>query len=114
MSVLQPFPVPLPAGVRFPVKTFAKRQRAVVMAQRYVLITGCGEGGIGEALAREYQKKACTVITTVLPWESKDHLISAGIQCYELDVTDDASVQALERIVDKVTEGRLHVLVNNA
>lgn len=56
----------------------------------------------------------CTVITTVLPWESKEHLISAGIQCYELDVTNDDSVQALKRVVDKVTEGRLHVLVNNA
>lgn len=56
----------------------------------------------------------CTVITTVLPWESKEHLIFAGIQCYELDVTNDDSVQALEKLVGKVTEGRLHVLVNNA
>ena len=56
----------------------------------------------------------CVVITTVLPWESKDHLSLARVHCYEVDVTKDESVHALLRAVDKLTEGRLHVLVNNA
>ncbi|KAF7504182.1 hypothetical protein GJ744_002601 [Endocarpon pusillum] len=84
------------------------------MAQISVLITGCGEGGIGEALAREYQKRGCTVIVTVLPWESNTHLVSAGMTCFELDVTKEESVQALARNVQKVAGGKLHILVNNA
>ncbi|KAL8638434.1 MAG: hypothetical protein Q9228_004414 [Teloschistes exilis] len=85
------------------------------MAQRYVLITGCAEGGIGEALAREYQRRGCTVITTVLPNESKSHLISAGLECFHLDVTKEESVQELALAVQKFTGGGLlHVLVNNA
>ncbi|KAI4237002.1 MAG: hypothetical protein LQ349_002189 [Xanthoria aureola] len=85
------------------------------MAQRYVLITGCAQGGIGEALAREYQRRGCTVITTVLPSESKTHLTSAGLECFHLDVTKDESVQDLALAVQKFTGGGLlHVLVNNA
>ena len=56
----------------------------------------------------------CTAITTTLPWGSKRHLTSAGITCFDLDVTDDESVQTLAVEVKKLTEGRLHVLVNNA
>ena len=56
----------------------------------------------------------CTVIVTVLPWESNTHLVSAGMTCLELDVTKEESVQALARTVQKATGGRLHVLVNNA
>lgn len=55
---------------------------------------------------------ACTAITTTLPWESKRHLTSAGIS-FDLDVTNDESVQTLAVEVKKRTEGRLHVFVNN-
>ena len=34
--------------------------------------------------------------------------------CFDLDVTNDESVQALAMEVKRLTEGRLHVLVNNA
>ena len=56
----------------------------------------------------------CTAIATTLPWESKRHLTCAGITCFDLDVTNDESVQTLAMEVKKLTEGRLHVLVNNA
>ena len=56
----------------------------------------------------------CTPITTTLPWESKKHLTSAGMTCFDLDVTNDESVQTLAIEVKKLTDGRLHVLVNNA
>ncbi|KXG46523.1 Short-chain dehydrogenase/reductase SDR [Penicillium griseofulvum] len=79
-----------------------------------VLITGCGKGGIGEALALQYQARGCTVLATVLPWESKTHLSSVGITCLELDVTKDESVAALRKAVEEKIGDRLDILVNNA
>ncbi|CAG8904558.1 unnamed protein product [Penicillium egyptiacum] len=81
---------------------------------RSVLITGCGKGGIGEALALQYQARGCTVLATVLPWESKDHLSSVGITCLELDVTKDESIRALRKAVEEKIGDRLDILVNNA
>ncbi|KAJ5783901.1 uncharacterized protein N7518_009578 [Penicillium psychrosexuale] len=79
-----------------------------------VLITGCGKGGIGEALALQYRARGCTVLATVLPWESKEHLSSVGIACFELDVTKDDSVRALRKAVEEKIGDRLDILVNNA
>ncbi|RAH69704.1 SDR family oxidoreductase [Aspergillus aculeatinus CBS 121060] len=79
-----------------------------------VLITGCGKGGIGEALALQYQAHGCTVLATVLPSESHEHLTSVGIQCFQLDVTKDESVHALCKAVETKVGDRLDILVNNA
>ncbi|KAJ9209609.1 hypothetical protein DTO166G4_8781 [Paecilomyces variotii] len=81
---------------------------------KIVLITGCGEGGIGEALALEYCAKGCKVLTTVLPWERKEHLTSKGISCYTLDITQDESVRELAKTIQKDFGNSLDILVNNA
>lgn len=60
------------------------------------------------------QMLGCCVIATVLPQEPKEHILSAGIACYELDVTKDESVQALAKVTSKLANGHLHILVNNA
>lgn len=54
------------------------------------------------------------MIATLLPWESRDHLEPFGIKCFDLDVTNEESTAAFKVAVDKLTGGRLDVLVNNA
>lgn len=84
------------------------------MSERYVLVTGCGPGGIGEALVLEFQRRGLTVIATLLPDEAREELELNDIICLDLDVTSAESVQMLRKTVDKLTGGRLDVLVNNA
>ncbi|KAI9368959.1 hypothetical protein BJX61DRAFT_521527 [Aspergillus egyptiacus] len=78
-----------------------------------VLITGCGKGGIGEALALQYHARGFTVLATLLPSESKEHLSSVGITCFELDVTNEESVSALRKAVEEIGDS-LDILINNA
>ncbi|KAJ0418287.1 NAD(P)-binding protein [Aspergillus carlsbadensis] len=82
---------------------------------KYALITGCGQGGIGEALALEFLRRNVRPITTVLPKESSGHLDAAGITWFPLDVSREESVFALKKSVVDVTGGKgLDFLVNNA
>ncbi|KAL3484001.1 NAD(P)-binding protein [Aspergillus germanicus] len=82
---------------------------------KYALITGCGQGGIGEALALEFLRRNVHPIATVLPTESSEHLSSAGITWFPLDVSSEGSVIALRKSVRELTEGKgLDVLFNNA
>ncbi|KAH9890258.1 hypothetical protein F4778DRAFT_753135 [Xylariomycetidae sp. FL2044] len=82
--------------------------------KRFALVTGCGQGGIGEALVMEFKRQGVTPLATVLPNESRDHLIHAGIECFSLDVTNELSVAQLKTDVQACTGGQLDVLVNNA
>ncbi|KAI1104956.1 hypothetical protein F4804DRAFT_305563 [Jackrogersella minutella] len=79
-----------------------------------VLITGCGEGGIGHAIANEFLARGYTVITTLLAHESRSHLTDAGIHVFTADVTKDEDTAALRDNVVDLTGGGLDVLVNNA
>lgn len=81
---------------------------------KYVLVTGCGKGGIGEALVTEYTRRGLHSIATVLPGESSAHLSESGITFFSLDVTDEKSVEDLKHSVEKLTGGHLHFLVNCA
>ncbi|KAF5704886.1 1-acyldihydroxyacetone-phosphate reductase [Fusarium globosum] len=81
---------------------------------KFALVTGCGQGGIGEALAMEYKRLSMHAIATVLPHESSVHLSQAGITCFPLDVTVEDSVSDLKIKVQQLTGGYLHILVNCA
>ncbi|KAI1821189.1 hypothetical protein F4861DRAFT_520200 [Xylaria intraflava] len=81
---------------------------------RFALVTGCGQGGIGEALIEEYLQKNIQPIATTLPHESIEHLEKAGIIHFPLDVTDETSVVQLKSSLAAVTNGFLDILVNNA
>ena len=82
---------------------------------KVILITGCGHGGIGEALALEYRRQNSTVLATLLTHENRSHLTEAGIQVFDLDVTSDEEVSQLaEAIAPLCSSGGLNVLVNNA
>ncbi|KAF2799618.1 short chain dehydrogenase [Melanomma pulvis-pyrius CBS 109.77] len=79
-----------------------------------VLITGCGKGGIGHALALEFQSKGYTVIATLLAHEPREHLTECGIHVFTADVTKDADIEKLRVEVSSITNNRLDILVNNA
>lgn len=74
----------------------------------------CGKGGIGEALVLEYTRRGVHAIATVLPNEDSDHLTTAGITWFPLDVRDEKSVIHLKEEILAVTNGYLDFLVNNA
>ncbi|ORY71073.1 uncharacterized protein BCR38DRAFT_453712 [Pseudomassariella vexata] len=82
--------------------------------QKFALVTGCGQGGIGEALVTEYKRRGLHAIATVLPHESSEHLAKAGITFFPLDVTQEMSVLELKASVQELTGGRLDILVNCA
>ncbi|VTT71449.1 unnamed protein product [Fusarium fujikuroi] len=81
---------------------------------KFALVTGCGQGGIGEALVMEYKRLSMHAIATVLPHESSVHLSQAGITCFPLDVKVEDSVSELKLKVQELTGGHLHILVNCA
>ncbi|KAL6882319.1 NAD(P)-binding protein [Trichoderma longibrachiatum] len=82
--------------------------------KKFALVTGCGKGGIGEALVQEYTRRGIFAVATVLPNENSDHLTAAGITWFPLDVTDDESVVSLKKEISSLTNGYLEFLVNNA
>ncbi|KAI1208019.1 putative short-chain dehydrogenase/reductase [Annulohypoxylon truncatum] len=84
------------------------------MPPKSVLITGCSEGGIGAALAAEFQAQGCQVFATARDASKMHSLSKLGIQTLELDVTSDASIAAAVAAVRKATDGSLDFLVNNA
>ncbi|KAI0316906.1 NAD-P-binding protein [Amylostereum chailletii] len=81
---------------------------------KWVLITGCSSGGIGHALAREYQSKGLSVIATARRLESMEDLSRLGIITMALDVTDISAIREVRDNVAALTGGRLDILVNNA
>ncbi|CAG9953542.1 unnamed protein product [Clonostachys rosea f. rosea IK726] len=82
--------------------------------KKFALVTGCGQGGIGEALVKVYAEQGLHPIATLLPSEPSDHLSEAGITFFTLDVTKEDSIQDLKHHVVGLTGGRLDILVNNA
>lgn len=74
----------------------------------------CGQGGIGEALVKEYIKRGVHAIATVLPNENSEHLSQAGITWFPLDVTVESSISSLREKIMSMTNGYLDILVNCA
>ncbi|EUC44802.1 hypothetical protein COCMIDRAFT_97337 [Bipolaris oryzae ATCC 44560] len=81
--------------------------------QKTVLITGCTPGGIGHELALEFLRRGFQVFGTVRSEEAKKTLLSEGVIAVTLEVTSDASIQALHDEICERVGGKLDVLVNN-
>jgi NAD(P)-dependent dehydrogenase (short-subunit alcohol dehydrogenase family) len=80
--------------------------------EKTVCITGCSSG-IGRATARAFLEEEWKVYATARNPDDIADLADLGCETAELDVTNDARIQAVvERIVDE--QGRIDCLVNNA
>src|SRR2546423_2589153 len=83
------------------------------MAKRTILITGCSEGGLGDALAREFKRRGHQVIATARNPSKMAHFKDLGIQTLVLDVLSSESIQQCVSSV-KAQYGALDMLVNNS
>lgn len=88
-----------------------------------ILITGCGQGSIGAALAAEFSQRGHTVFASGRSFNEIDpKILAAGgneqvprtIHTLELDVTSQVSIDAAFQLVSAATGGRLDMLINNA
>lgn len=88
-----------------------------------ILITGCGEGSIGAALAVEFSERGHRVFASGRSVNEIDpKFLDAGkndqvpktIHTLELDVTSQVSIDAAFQLVSAATGGRLDMLINNA
>ncbi|KAJ5538127.1 hypothetical protein N7494_007606 [Penicillium frequentans] len=84
------------------------------MGQKTVLITGCSEGGIGDALAKSFYKKGFRVFASARNTAKVQHLKDMGLDIVQLDVTDDESIKQAVSTVKAATGGYLDFLVNNS
>jgi 1-acylglycerone phosphate reductase len=80
-----------------------------------VLITGASAGGIGNALALEFQKRGLTVFATARSVSKMANLADlSNVKLLPLDVTIPSSVESAAKAVAAATGGKLDYLVNNS
>ena len=82
--------------------------------KRTVLITGCSEGGMGDALARAFNVRGLRVIATARSPSKTSHLKAHGIETLALDILSSESIAKCVSSVSDMTGGSLDILVNNA
>ena len=80
------------------------------------LITGCSQGGIGDALARELAARGHHVFAAVRNLSKAASFSGAeNIEVVTLDVTSSESIKGLVTYLkDRLPDGKLDILVNNA
>jgi 1-acylglycerone phosphate reductase len=85
-------------------------------SRQTVLITGCSEGGIGDALCREFHARGARVFATARNLSKVSHLSALGIEVIALDVSSprETIVSGAVAEVSRRTGGPLDILVNNA
>ncbi|KAL2849807.1 putative hydroxybutyrate dehydrogenase [Aspergillus pseudodeflectus] len=86
------------------------------MPPKFVLITGCSDGGLGSALALSFAKHPNMHIFASARNISKMGALAdkQNITLVHLDVTDSASIKSAVATVSEATDGKLDYLVNNA
>ncbi|KAI0141857.1 short-chain dehydrogenase/reductase [Xylariaceae sp. FL1272] len=84
------------------------------MPLKTVLITGCGQAGIGSALAIEFHLRGHRVFATGIPGAQTAHLADVGIACSTLDVTSLESIENAVSRISHATGGKLDILINSA
>jgi NAD(P)-dependent dehydrogenase (short-subunit alcohol dehydrogenase family) len=84
------------------------------MSQKTVFITGCSEGGIGDALAKSFHKKGMRVFASARNVAKVQHLKDMGLDIVQLDVADEESIREAVETVKAATGGTLDFLVNNS
>ncbi|KAG5657645.1 hypothetical protein KAF25_007678 [Fusarium avenaceum] len=83
-------------------------------SKRSILITGCSQGGAGNALALEFAAKGFRVFATARSLKTLGNLSDKGIETLTLDVTKPESIANLKTEIATRTGGSLDILFNNA
>jgi NAD(P)-dependent dehydrogenase (short-subunit alcohol dehydrogenase family) len=79
---------------------------------RLVLVTGCSEGGIGDAIAQEFHRKGYHVFAKARKLKKIQHLKALGLDVVKLDVTLSSSVDlAVEHICKELGEHLTFLLI---
>ncbi|KAF2711980.1 NAD(P)-binding protein [Pleomassaria siparia CBS 279.74] len=81
--------------------------------KKYALITGCTPGGIGHFLALEFASRDFQVLATVRD-PTKLTPLHPHVTYLPLELTSASSINSLLETVKRITNGRLHILYNNA
>ena len=86
------------------------------MSKPTALITGCSQGGIGDALARQLAERGHHVFAAVRNPSKAAHFADAqDIEVVVLDVTSSESINSLVKdLKDRLNDGKLDILINNA
>jgi 1-acylglycerone phosphate reductase len=85
------------------------------LQKKTVLITGCSTGGIGWAMAKNFQERGYYVFATARDTSKVGELSElSDVEILELDVTVPETIEKCRDIVTKRTGGKLDVLINNA
>jgi 1-acylglycerone phosphate reductase len=77
------------------------------MSPKTVLITGCSEGGIGDALAQSFHRRGLRVFATARNLAKVQHLEKMGMTILQLDVADASSRKQAVEYVNEATGGTL-------
>lgn len=83
-------------------------------SKKTVLITGCSEGSLGEALAFAFHTRGLRVFASARNPSKMANLSSKGIETLPLDVLSPSSIAECVSAVSSKTSGRLDILVNNS
>ena len=84
------------------------------MPQKTVLITGCSQGGLGDALAQAFHRKGHIAIATARNPSKIAHFDALNIKTIPLDVLSAQSISECKATVTELTGGHLDILINNA
>ncbi|KAL8718430.1 MAG: hypothetical protein Q9225_004429 [Loekoesia sp. 1 TL-2023] len=86
------------------------------MSKPTVLITGCSQGGIGDALVHQFVARGFHVLAAVRNHTKAAHF--SGLENVEIVGLDVASSESIDSLAthckDRLPEGKLDILVNNA
>ncbi|KAG7419805.1 NADPH-dependent 1-acyldihydroxyacetone phosphate reductase [Fusarium oxysporum f. sp. rapae] len=82
--------------------------------KRSILITGCSQGGAGNALALEFASRGFRVFATARSLKTLGNLTGKGIETLTLDVTKPESIDSLRTEIATRTGSTLDILFNNA
>jgi 1-acylglycerone phosphate reductase len=87
----------------------------IMTSKETVLITGCSDDGIGYGLAVQFQKRGYHVFATARDVSKMSKLRDlADVTLLQLDVIEQADIEAAVEAVTKETGGTLNYLISNA
>jgi 1-acylglycerone phosphate reductase len=89
-------------------------QQFKMTSKRTILITGCSDGSLGDAMVQAFHKAGWRVFASARNTAKLGHAKAAGVEIVQLDTLSDESIASSVAHVSRLTGGSLDALVNNA